>query len=385
MTATSPVRGGRAEIARAFLRLGVFGFGGPVAHVAMMQEEFVERRGWLDRTTFVDALAATNLVPGPNSTEMAIHLGYRRGRASGAIIAGIAFVLPATVLVLALSWSYVRWGTVPSVAHVFRGIQPAVLATVALAAWRLRAAARRTPLAGALAILAFAVALFAPSWELPLMLGAGATMVLARTSGFAAARAVAWPLGLTLPGIAVPLTALALGSASLAAIALTFLKVGSLLFGGGYVMIPLLKPDAIGAGWVTEQQFLDGLAIGQATPGPIVTTATFIGYLAAGWSGALVATVAIFLPSFVFAIALGRLMPVLSRAPSARAFLDGVSAAVVGGIAGAAVTLATALDRSPLVIAIGAASAYVLWRGLAPAYAVIAAAGVVGLAAGALR
>lgn len=379
----SDSHGGLPEIAGAFLRLGVFGFGGPVAHVAMMQDEFVERRGWIDRNTFVDALAATNLVPGPNSTEMAIHLGYRRGRTAGAVIAGVAFILPAMVSVLALAWAYVRWGTVPSVTHVFRGIQPAVLAIVVLAAWRLRAAAQRSPLTAALTVVAFATAVIAPAWELLVMLGAGGVMILARTSRASMVRVLGGPLAFVLPGIAAPSVVIAIGSASLVSIAITFLKVGSLLFGGGYVMIPLLKPDVIGAGWVTEQQFLDGLAIGQATPGPIVITATFIGYLAAGWAGAIVATLAIFLPSFVFAIGLGRLMPMLTQRPPARAFLDGVSAAVVGGIAGAAITLGAALDWSPVSLVIGIGSAYVLWRGLAPAYAVIAATGVLGLALGA--
>lgn len=361
----------------------MFGFGGPFAHVAMMQDEFVERRGWIDRKTFVDALAATNLVPGPNSTEMAIHLGYRRGRTLGAIVAGVAFILPATVLALALAWAYVRWGTVPSVTHVFRGIQPAVLAIVVLAAWRLRASAQRSSLTVALAALAFAIAIAAPAWELLAMLGAGAVMILTRTSRGSFAHALGGPLAFTLPGVTVPIATTAIGSASLISIAITFLKVGSLLFGGGYVMIPLLKPDVIGAGWVTEQQFLDGLAIGQATPGPIVITATFIGYLAAGWAGAIAATIAIFLPSFVFAIALGRLMPVLTRTPMARAFLDGVSAAVVGGIAGAAITIGWAHHWSPLSLLIGAASAYVLGRGLAPAYTVIAVTGLLGLVVGA--
>ena len=371
---------GLLEIAVAFLRLGIFGFGGPVAHAAMMQDEFVRRRGWLTNDEFVGALAATNLIPGPNSTEMAIHLGYRRRGVAGGLVGGVAFILPAAALVLALSWAYFRWGTLPTIEDLFTGIQPVVVALIAFAAWRLRAPATRSPLAAVIAVTAFALALALPRWEVVALLAAGIVLLVARPRIGARLAAVA-PLALALPASASWFT---IGGVSLPAMAFTFLKVGGLLFGGGYVMIPLLEPDAVKAGWLTEQQFLDGLAIGQATPGPIVTTATFVGYAAAGWAGAAVATVAVFAPAFIFAMTLGYSMERLADAPHVRAFLDGVSAAVFGAIAGAAVALALALAATPLSIVLLAASAATLLRGLIPAYLLVGIGGGVGVAAGAL-
>ena len=371
---------GLPEMAVAFLRLGVFGFGGPVAHAAMMQDEFVRRRGWLTNDEFVGALAATNLIPGPNSTEMAIHLGYRRRGVAGGLVGGVAFILPAAALVLALSWAYFRWGTLPTMEDLFTGIQPVVVALIAFGAWRLRTPATRSPLAAVIAIAAFALTLALPRWEVVALLAAGIVLLVARPRIGARLAAVA-PLALALPASASWFT---IGGVSLPAMALTFLKVGGLLFGGGYVMIPLLEPDAVNAGWLTERQFLDGLAIGQATPGPIVTTATFVGYAAAGWAGAAVATVAVFAPAFIFAMTLGYSMERLADAPHVRAFLDGVSAAVFGAIAGAAVALALALPATPLSVVLLAASAATLLRGLIPAYLLVGIGGGVGVAAGAL-
>jgi chromate transporter len=346
----------------------------------MMQDEFVRRRGWLTNDEFIGALAATNLIPGPNSTEMAIHLGYRRRGVAGGLVGGVAFILPAATLVLALSWAYFRWGTLPTMEDLFTGIQPVVVALIAFAAWRLRAPATRSPLAAAIAIAAFALTLTLPRWEVVALLAAGVVLLAARPRIGAGLAAVA-PFALAVP---VSASWFMVAGVSLPAMAFTFLKVGALLFGGGYVMIPLLEPDAVNAGWLTEQQFLDGLAIGQATPGPIVTTATFVGYAAAGWAGAAVATVAVFAPAFVFAMTLGYSMERLPDAPHVRAFVDGVSAAVFGAIAGVAVALALALAATPLSIVLLAASVAVLFRGLIPAYLLVGIGGGVGVAAGAL-
>ena len=373
--------GALAEIGGSFLRLGVLAFGGPVAHLAMMEDEYVRRRGWLGGDAFARSLAATNLVPGPNSTEMAIHLGHRRGGIAGGLLSGAAFILPAALMVGALSWAYFRWGATPRADDLLAGVRPAVVVLVAIAAWRLRRPARRGPLPMAFAAVAFAVAVLAPPWALFALLGAGALALLVRWRG--------WPgLGSALPAAlpmlphGPPLIAASLPEA--VPIALVHLKTGALLFGGGYVMIPLLQPDAVAQGWLTDAQFLDGVAVGQATPGPIVTTATFVGYAAAGWWGAALATAAVFAPAFVFAMSLGRVLDRLEGSPAATAFLDAVAAAVFGAIAGAALLLLLELPLDALTAALLAASAVVLGRGLVPSYGWIAAAGVAGLLYGAV-
>ena len=361
-----------------FTRLGATAFGGPVAHVAMMEDEFVRRRHWLDRDSFARALAATNLVPGPNSTEMAIHLGFRRRGVPGALVAGTAFILPAALAVAILAWAYFRWGTTPRADDLFAGIRPAVVVLVALAGWRLRGPAVRTRFSLALAGAAFVVALLVPRWELVALLAAGLIALVAAGYGRRLAMAA-----IALPLIPSALPAFASTVPEAVPIALIHLKAGALLFGGGFVIIPLLEPDAIAQGWLSEEQFLDGIAIGQATPGPIVTTATFVGYAAGGWGGALIATIAIFAPSFFFAISLGHVLQRLAASEALRAFLDGVAAAVFGAIAGAAVVLLLALDANPLSVVVLAASVVVLLRSLLPAYAWMALCGGAGLLYGA--
>ena len=371
-------RSSLAGLLGQFGRLGATAFGGPAAHVAMMEDEFVQRRRWLDRDTFARALAATNLVPGPNSTEMAIHLGYRRRGVPGAIASGSAFIVPAALAVAVLAWAYFQWGTTPRADDLFAGIRPAVVVLVALAAWRLRGPAQRNPLAIALAAAAFAIALLLPRWEVVALLGAGVIALLASEHGprRRLQRAI---VALPAPLLPLALPALAVTLPEAVPIALIHLKAGALLFGGGYVIIPLLEPDAVAQGWLTESQFLDAIAIGQATPGPIVTTATFVGYAAGGWWGALIATVAIFAPAFVFAISLGQLLDRLSTSEALRAFLDGVAAAVFGAIAGAAVVLLMSLEANALSAVVLIASGVVLLRSLLPSYAWLVVCGAAGL------
>ena len=378
MSGEASGRSSLAGLIGQFGRLGATAFGGPAAHVAMMEDEFVQRRRWLDRDTFARALAATNLVPGPNSTEMAIHLGYRRRGVPGAIASGSAFILPAALAVAVLAWAYFQWGTTPRADDLFAGIRPAVVVLVALAAWRLRGPAARNPLSMVLAASAFAIALLAPRWEVIALLGAGVVALLASEHGprQRLQRAV---VALPAPLLPLALPALAVTLPEVVPIALIHLKAGALLFGGGYVIIPLLQPDAVARGWLTESQFLDAIAIGQATPGPIVTTATFVGYAAGGWWGALIATVAIFAPAFVFAISLGRLLDRLTASETLRAFLDGVAAAVFGAIAGAAVVLLMSLDANPLSAVVLIASGVVLLRSLLPSYAWLVLCGAGGL------
>ncbi|MXZ47614.1 MAG: chromate efflux transporter [Chloroflexi bacterium] len=373
-------RGSFFEVLSTFLRLGVLAFGGPVAHIAMMEDEYVRRRNWLSSESFSRALAATNLVPGPNSTEMAIHLGHRRKGFAGGLLSGFAFIVPAAIMVGVLSWAYFEWGTTPRVEDFLIGIRPAIVVLVALAAWRLRRPALRGPMPMALAAAAFVVAVLAAPWVLFVLLGAGVLALLVRWAGWTRLLAALPAMPIAPHGFQM----VAWNTPDALAIALIHLKTGALLFGGGYVMIPLLQPDAVAQGWVTDSQFLDGIAIGQSTPGPIVTTATFVGYAAAGWWGAALATVAVFAPAFVFAMSLGTVLDRLSDSPNATAFLDAVAAAVFGAIAGAALVLLLELELDVLNVVLVVASGVVLLRGWVPSYAWLAAAGAAGLAYGAV-
>ena len=369
------------EVARLFLRLGAIGFGGPTAHIAMLDHEVVERRRWIPRQEFVDALAATNVVPGPNSTELVIHIGYRRGGTAGALISGIAFIGPAFALMLVLSWAYFRWQNVASISDVFDGIKPAVIAVLTVTLWRLfRSSVKDVPqlllMCGA-GMLTY----WFTTWEPLILLAAGAIGIwlyqparvypklplmsvvpwLLAVVPVAAAAAFAWH-----PGTLVDLGAL-------------FLRTGGLLFGGGYVMIPLIQGDVVERfGWLTRQQFLDGVALGQVTPGPIIITATFVGYGAAGFPGAIVATLAVFAPSFVFAIAAARFLDRIRSWTWAQAFMKGVGPAVVGSIAAVSASLGRDAITDGWTAAIFVAGIALAWRfGPIPALALAGASGII--------
>lgn len=366
------------SLGRVFLKLGCLGFGGPVAHIAMMEDEVVSRRGWLSQADFLNALAVTNLIPGPNSTEMAIHIGYLRGGRVGGLVSGVAFIAPAFVMVLALSWLYVRFGTVPQVEQLLLGIKPAVVAVVLAAAWRLGQGAIRDLPQALLAAVSLAVTGLFAGGELIALLGAGLVGVwlYGRTGTPTRLSGLGWPLLPVLAVVTLPQTLGALGW--------VFLKAGALLFGGGYVLIALVEPEVVDVyGWVTRAQFLDGIAIGQATPGPITTTATFLGFMAAGFPGALVATVAVFVPSFVLVLfGSGPLTSRLQTTPLLKAFLKGVNAAVVGSIAAAAVGLLTAavVDVWTAAILVAAVIAVVRFKVGTPV--LLAGAALVGLVTG---
>jgi chromate transporter len=328
-----------AETVRLFGKLGVIGFGGPTAHIALIEQEAVHRRRWLDRQHFLDALAVTNMLPGPNSTEMAIHVGYLRAGLPGAIASGLAFILPAFALMLALSWAYFEHGASLHLDSFFYGVKPVVIAVVAAAAFRTGRAAVSDWKLLVLFLGGLVLTLALPVWEPLVLLAAGLTGLLIyaglpRFPGRFPGRLPA----LVLLAAAPPL--LAWRGDALVDLALLFLRTGGLLFGGGFVMIPLIQHDVVdGFGWLTREQFLDGVALGQSTPGPIVITATFVGYAAAGLPGAAVATVAVFLPSFVFATASARFIAAVRKWEYARAFLKGVAAAVAGAILAAGILL----------------------------------------------
>jgi len=307
------------EVAAVFLRLGTTGFGGPAAHIAMLEEEVVRRRRWVDRQRFLDLLGVTNLIPGPNSTEMAIHLGRERAGWPGLLLAGTCFIVPAALLTLAVAWAYTRFGALPEARGVLYGVRPVIVAVVAQALLGLGRAALTRPLLVAIAGAA-ALAGFLGADELLLLLAAG---VCAAAAGFASRRDRLAVLIPVLPA-AAGASSLAFG---LAPLFLFFLKVGAVLYGSGYVLVAFLHGSLVERwGWLTEAQLMDAVAAGQMTPGPVFTTATFIGYVLGGVPGALLATLGIFLPAFVFVAASGPLVPFLRRHAAAAAFLDGVNA-----------------------------------------------------------
>jgi chromate transporter len=371
------------ELAAIFLKLGAISFGGPAAHVAMMEAEIVRKRQWVTRQKFLDMLGAANLIPGPTSTEMAINVGFVRAGWAGLCVAGASFILPAALITGALAWAYVRFGTLPQAASVLGGIKPAVIAVIAIAVWRLgKAAVRDAGLAtlGGLSLAAFFFGLN----PIAILLGGGLVGMLVRRA-ITYRRTGAPLLSLLVPwraftpsavcrswaafvrrfgAVAVASVPIAV-SPSLGRIALFFLRVGAVLYGGGYVLLAFLEQGLVRQhGWLTQQQLLDAVAIGQFTPGPVLSTATFIGYLLGGAPGAAVATVAIFLPSFLYVAMLAPVLFRLRQSAWMAAFLDSVNVCAVALMAGVTFRLAgDALRRWPSwVIAVVALAVLLRWK-----------------------
>ncbi len=342
------------EVAALFLKLGTIAFGGPAAHIAMMEEEVVRRRRWLTPEEFLDLLGASNLIPGPNSTELAIHIGYRRAGWAGLLVAGACFILPATIIVSVIAWCYVRFGKLPQVEALLSGVKPVIIAIVVHALVGLGRTALKTKPLAMLAVAALALNA-AGVHEIEVLFGAGLLVALART---ARCGTVAWVPALSLSGVAG-----AGAPFGLWPLFLFFLKVGSVLFGSGYVLLAFLRADLVDRWhWLTESQLLDAIAVGQVTPGPVFTTATFIGYVLAGAPGAAVATLGIFLPAFVFVALSGPLVPRLRRSPTAAAFLDGVNVASLALIAVVTWQLGRAAFVDRLSVALAIVSALLIFR-----------------------
>ena len=321
------------ELAIVFLKLGTIAFGGPAAHIAMMEDEVVRRRRWMTNDEFLDLLGATNLIPGPNSTEMAIHIGHRRAGWKGLLVAGGSFILPAVLIVIGFAWAYVRYGSIPEVKGVLYGVKPVIIAIVMQALWSLGHASIKTKFLAVIGITGI-ILTFLGLHELLVLLGAGlavaATQLTTRSikgqNSFLSLISGS-PLILFLQSVG---TSAATASFSLSLLFLFFLKVGAVLYGSGYVLLAFIRADLVNRWhWLTESQLLDAIAVGQVTPGPVFTTATFIGYVLGGTKGAAVATVGIFLPAFVFVAVSGPLVPRIRRSPTAGAFLDGVNAAAM--------------------------------------------------------
>jgi chromate transporter len=364
------------ELISLFLRLGFTAFGGPAAHIALMKDEVVTRRHWLTEAEFLDLLGATNLIPGPNSTQMAIHIGYRRAGWMGLLAAGICFIAPAALIVLLCAWAYRKYGALPEAQAILYGVKPVIIAIVVRAIWSLARTAVKNGFHALLGVCSLALALFGAD-VLLLLFTAGA---ISATVCWATARrtrrpirGLVWVFAIAAAMIALPdaLTRLNRSPAnaptpySNLSLFAFFLKVGMTLYGGGYVLIAFLRDGLVHQWhWLTESQLLDAIAVGQFTPGPLFTTATFVGYLVGGVAGAGIATFAIFLPSFVLIAISGPLVPFLRRSQLASAFLDGVNMSAVALMAAVTAQLGKAalVDWYTVGIALGSTALLLRYR-----------------------
>lgn len=347
------------ELALVFLRLGTTAFGGPAAHIAMMEDEVVRRRRWMTREEFLDLLGAANLIPGPNSTELAIHVGHRQGGWAGLLVAGVSFILPAVLIVTAFAWAYVRYGSLPEVAGILYGVKPVIIVIVLQALWSLGKTAVKTKFLAVVGLAGIAL-----TWlgvhELLILAGAGLLVVLVRVVAQHDRRSLSV---CSISQFAFLLQSTATSTFGLLPLFLFFLKVGAVLYGSGYVLLAFIRADLVERWhWLTETQLLDAIAVGQVTPGPVFTTATFIGYVLGGYQGAIVATLGIFLPAFFFVALSGPLVPRIRRSPAAGAFLDGVNVAALSLM----VLVIYQLGRASLVdiktVLIGVISGFILFR-----------------------
>lgn len=373
------------ELARLFLRLSVTAFGGPVAHVAIAEDEIVQRRQWLTREHYLDLIAATNLIPGPNSTEVMIHVGYTLRGIPGAVVTGTCFIVPSFLLTLALGVIYVSTGALPEINALFWGIKPVIVAIIANAGYRLMQSALKVRALWVLFIVSAAIIGLLDIPEVVVMLGAGLVYALYRIQR---PQISGWLLMGMQPLWQTAATAMA--NPSLLDIFAYFLRIGAVLFGSGYVLIAYIQQDVVNTfGWLTGQQLLDAIAIGQTTPGPVSTTAAVVGYIIAGYAGAVVATLGIFLPSFFFVILSAPFIPGMRRSPFMSAFLSGVNAGVIAAILITLIDLThvalLTLDGtqfSPIAIALAVASLFALVRFQINATWLIVAGGLVGLLVG---
>lgn len=387
------------ELMRLFLRLSLTAFGGPVAHIAMGEDEIVTRRKWMTREHYLDLVAATNLIPGPNSTEVMIHVGYVTRGIPGALVAGACFIGPAFLLTLVLAILYVSSGQIPQIEALLWGIKPVIVAIIAQAGYRLAMTALKIWALWVLFAVAMGLVLFTSVPEVLVMVGAGVVYGL-YVVGFGGA---AVGLSMFMPRLAdeacliptVSPTWLQIATAappSLWDIFFYFLKIGSVLFGSGYVLISYIQQDVVnGFGWLTGRQLLDAVAIGQLTPGPVSTTVAVVGYIVAGLPGAVVATIGIFLPSFVLVILTAPLIPKMRQSKFLGGFLSGVNAGVIAAIVVTLLELTNAalktLDGgawSPVAVGLAVVALVLLIRYKVNASWLIVLGGVVGVIAAAI-
>jgi len=370
------------EVAALFFQLGWIAFGGPAAHIALMRREVVIRRKWLTEQQFLDLLGASNLIPGPTSTELAIYLGYARAGHLGLVLAGALFILPAMLLVLMLAWAYGRYGATPQVDAILYGIKPVIIAVIVQAIYALLPTAVKTWRLGLVVALSAALYLLGFNPLIPLF-GLSILVMLAENRARLARTAGKGRMVLAVPltAAAAPVAVGAVGF-SLVVLFLTFLKIGATLYGSGYVLLAFLRDDFVHRlGWLTDHQLLDAIAVGQFTPGPVFTTATFIGYLTGGWLGGIVATVAIFLPAFIFAAAVYPFVPRLRASPWAVTFLDGANAAALGLMVAVAWQLGISSIMDPVTAILALIAAVLLIRSQVNSAWLVLGGAVVGLVA----
>ncbi len=374
------------EVALLFLKLGIIGFGGPAAHIAMMHDETVKRRRWLSNQAFLDLVGATNLIPGPNSTEMAIHLGFLRAGWPGLLMGGLCFIMPAMLIVMALAWVYIRFGATPQAGWLLYGVKPVIIAIIVQALWSLGRKAVKGRLIAVVGLVVLILYFFGMN-EIALLFAGGVVVMVG---------ANLWRLRTPVTGVflAPPFTGLSMLASSalvftpfsLSLLFLTFLKIGSVLYGSGYVLLAFLRADfVVRFGWLTDRQLMDAIAVGQVTPGPLFTTATFIGFILGGIPGGLVATLGIFLPSFIFVAISNPLIPRMRNSAWVGSFLDGVNVASLGLMAAVSWQLGRASLTDPFAFLIALISLGILIRfELNPTW-LIATAAIIGLLNAALR
>lgn len=396
-TASTGARVPYAELARLFARLSAVAFGGPIAHLALIEDEVVTRRKWITREHFLDVVAATNLIPGPNSTETMIHIGYTMRGIPGALVAGFCFITPAFLITLALAVLYVSSGTIPEMEALLWGIKPVIISVILVAAYRLVPTALKNRLLWLTAIAAGAVIALFDLPEALVMIGAGIVYAVIKVGALGGGGFTGLLLIAVQPSVQIAAQVAEGARAGLWEIFAYFVKVGSVLFGSGYVLVTFLQRDLVeGFGWLSAREMLDAIAIGQLTPGPVLTATTVVGYILAGLPGAVLATVGVFLPSFVLVILTAPLIPRMRRSRWMGAFLSGVNAAVVAaivvtvvGLIGEALRPLNGADVSvggvsllALLLAVGALIALIRWR--LNATWVIMTGGAIGLLLGLL-
>ncbi|MEP7214796.1 MAG: chromate efflux transporter [Anaerolineaceae bacterium] len=356
-------RAGLGEVLRYFFRLGCISFGGPAAHIALMRRELVAEKRWLTDAELMDLLGAANLIPGPNSTELTMHIGAKQAGWRGLWLAGIAFIVPAVAIVLVLAWAYVEYGDTPAGAGLILGIQPFILAVIAQAIWGLRTAAVKGWSTALIALAAVTLALAGVS-QIALIFGAGVVALLVAL--FSGGRRPPSPAAIVRrfarPGMGL-LAVMPAGSVSAWDLFVVFARIGSVLYGSGYVLAAFLQSDLVDTHhWLTDQQVIDAIAIGQFTPGPLFTSATFAGYVAGGFPGALAATAGIFLPSFVLVTITHPLVPRIRGSHWAAPFLDGVNAAALALMGVVTLTLGREVLDSAFTAALFTVAVVVLLR-----------------------
>jgi len=356
------------DIARLFLKLGIIGFGGPAAHIAMMQKEVVEKRKWLTEQHFLDLIGATNLIPGPNSTEMAIHIGHEKGGWRGLLIAGLCFILPAVFITGVFAWLYKEYGQLPEIAPFIYGIKPAIIAIILFAILPLAKKSFKTTELTIIGILVLIASLF-NFYEIYLMFGAGFLALFLSYVRNSESTSINSFFPLTFLSI----SQVAILSATNAKLFWIFLKIGAILYGSGYVLFAFLDTELVATGLLSRQELIDAIAVGQFTPGPVFSSVTFIGYQMNGFYGALVATVGIFLPSFAFVALLNPLVKKMRNSKLFSSFLDAVNVASVAIIISVCITMGseTITDWRTIVIAIASISILYKFKKINSAFIVI--------------